>query len=87
MSTHSPKTLLDHKEAPGAATPRAETNKELHPVIETQNTPPDQQLRERAVPCRACGLRPGRRGLEPCTMTWNPSGLCERHEALRAVLE
>jgi len=56
-------------------------------VIKTQNTPPDQQLRERAVPCRDCGLRPGRRGLEPRTMTWNPSGLCERHEALRAVLE
>jgi len=56
-------------------------------VIETQNTPPDQRPRERAVPCRDCGLRPTHRGLEPRTMTWNPSGLCERHEALRAVLE
>ncbi len=75
------------KKPPALTTPRAETNKEMHPVIETQNTPPDQQLRERAVPCRDCGLRPTHRGLEPRTMTWGPSGLCERHEALRAVLE
>jgi len=56
-------------------------------VIETQNTPPDQQPRERAVPCRDCGLRPTHRGLEPRTMTWNTSRLCDGCEALRDVLE
>ncbi len=39
------------------------------------------QPRERAVPCHLCGLRVTGRRAEPRTMTWNPSGLCDRHEA------
>jgi len=40
------------------------------------------QPRERAVPCGACGVRVTGRRVEPRTMTWNVSGLCDRHEAL-----
>jgi len=42
------------------------------------------QPRERACACRDCGLRVTGRRAVPRTMTWNPSGLCDRHEAQRA---
>jgi len=53
-------------------------------VINTENNPPVHQPRERAVPCGDCGVRVTGRRVEPRTMTWNPSGLCELHEAQRA---
>lgn len=40
-----------------------------------------KQQREHAVPCSACGLRKNRAIPTPKTMTWNTSGLCDRHEA------
>jgi len=39
------------------------------------------QPRERAVPCGDCGARVTGSRVGPRTMTWNPSGLCDRHEA------
>ncbi len=50
-------------------------------MINTENNPPVHQPRERAVPCGACGARVTGRRVGPRTMTWNPSGLCDRHEA------
>jgi hypothetical protein len=39
-------------------------------------------MRERAVPCFACGLVKVHGVLSPRTMTWNVSGRCDAHEDL-----
>jgi len=44
-----------------------------------QNDLPHQP-REHAVPCHLCGLRITGRRVEPRTMTWNVSGLCDHHQ-------
>jgi hypothetical protein len=41
-------------------------------------------MRERAVPCFACGLVEVHGVLSPRTMTWNVSGKCDVHEDLPA---
>jgi len=63
---------------------RGHDHKGERPVINTENNPPTHQPREHAVPCHLCGLRGTGRRVEPRTMTWNVSGLCDRHEAQRA---
>ncbi len=58
------------------------TTKEIA-VSNTKNT---HQPREHACACcacRDCGVRVTGRRVEPRTVTWNPSGLCDRHEAQR----
>jgi len=63
---------------------RGRDHKGEQPVINTENNPPVHQPRDHACPCRDCGARVTGRRVEPRTMTWNPSGLCDRHEAQRA---
>jgi len=54
-------------------------------VTDTKNNPPVRP-RERAYACRDCGLRVDGRRAVPRRLTWNPSGLCELHEAQRAAV-
>ncbi len=73
----------DQHKKPPVREHRGHDHKGERPVINPQNNPPVQP-REHACACRDCGLRVTGRRAVPRTMTWNPSGLCELHEAQRA---
>jgi len=73
-----------HTKSPRCVNTEGTTTRESSSVINTENNPPVHQPRDHACPCRDCGLRVTGRRAVPRTMTWNPSGLCELHEAQRA---
>lgn len=47
-------------------------------VISLRGT--EHQPRERAVPCNRCGISIVHSVPRPNNMTWNLSGLCDKHE-------
>jgi len=81
---HRPTYPHDPHKKPPVREHRGRDHKGEQPVISTKNNPPVHQPREHACACRACGVRVTGRRVEPRTMTWNVSGLCDRHEALSA---
>lgn len=78
-----PTIRTTHTKSPRCMNTEGTTTRESSSVINPQNNPPVQP-REHACACRDCGLRVTGRRVEPRTMTWRWSGLCERHEAQRA---
>ncbi len=84
MKATDPPIRTTHTKSPRCVNTEGHDHKGEQPVINTENNPLAHQPREHACACRACGVRVTGRRVEPRTMTWNVSGLCDRHEAQRA---
>lgn len=84
MKAADPTIRMTPTKSPRCVNTEGATTRESSSVINTENNPPVHQPREHACACRACGVRVTGRRVEPRTMTWNVSGLCELHEAQRA---